>query len=162
MARFHFKYEAVLRQRQAVEDQRQRELATHLRHRHILSEQLGRMRRTVKETRQQLGQGLVGSVDVERIRQFAQYSGHVTVQVQQMMQRLGEIERQIDSAREALTEAMRQRKAMEILRDKQYQQWLLEQRRREVLELDELAVQRFDEKAGEFGATGAVRGEVSP
>ncbi len=143
MATFRFKYEAVLRQRQAIEDECQRELAKHLRHSSIIRNQFTRMQQTVRDSKQQLSDGLVGSVDVERIREFARYSGQVTVQAQQAVTQLSQIERRIQKARADLTEAMRQRKAMEMLRDKHYKQWVAEQNRRETIELDELAVQRY-------------------
>lgn len=143
MAKFHFKYEAVLRQRQADEDECQRELAKHLRHENIIRSQLHRMEQTFRDSRQQLTGGLQGHVDVERVREFARYSGQVTAQAQQAAHQLNEIGRRIDRARAELAEAMRQRKAIEMLREKQYQQWLAEQRRRETIELDELAVQRY-------------------
>ena len=143
MATFRFKYEAVLKQRQAAEDQAQRELAKHLRHRNIIHDQLARMQQTVRDSKQELSEGLVGSVDVDRIRDFARYSGQVTIQAREVLSELAQIERRVATARRELTEAMRQRKAMEMLRDKQYRQWLAEQRRKETVELDELAVQRY-------------------
>lgn len=152
MARFRFKYEAVLKQRQAAEDQAQRELAKHMRHRNILRDQLARMQQTMRDSKQQLSEGLVGQVDVERIREFARYSGQVTLQARQALEQLAQIEQRLETARTELTEAMRQRKAMEVLRDKQYQQWLAEQRRRETVELDELAVQRYARGLGTEGS----------
>lgn len=162
MAAFHFKYEAVLRQRQTAEDQCQRKLAEHLRHRHILHDQLARMQQMVRESKQKLGQGLVGQVDVERIREVARYSGQVTGQAHQALRQLAEVERWLESARGELSEAMRQRKAMEMLREKQYQQWLVEQRRRETLELDELAVQRYAREHRAVGEANGAGVEVSP
>jgi len=143
MDKFQFKYEAVLRQLQATEEQRQRELAQHLRHRSILHDRLQQMQQTVRDAKQQLTDGLVGAVDVDRIRGFAGYSGQVTNQAQQTIRELAKIEQNAEASRAALAEAMRQRKAMELLRDRHYRRWLEEQKRREAAELDELAVQRY-------------------
>ncbi|MFW6058567.1 MAG: flagellar export protein FliJ [Phycisphaeraceae bacterium] len=143
MATFHFKYEAVLHQRQADEDECQRELAKHLRHHNIIRTQLQSTEQAFRDARQQLTGGLVGHVDVERVRDFARYSGQVTAQARQAMDQLQQIERRIDKARADLAEAMRRRKAIQTLRDKHYQQWLAERKRRETIELDELAVQRY-------------------
>jgi len=56
---------------------------------------------------------------------------------------LASIEKQIATAREKLMESIRARRALELLREKQFVQWLLEQQRREDAELDDLALQRF-------------------
>ena len=143
MAKFRFKYEAVLKQRQVAEEQAQRELAVHLRERGRIRDQLTGMQQSVRDSKQQLSAGLVGHVDVERIREFARYSGQVTLQAQHALGELAQVEQRAEAARAALAEAMRQRKAIEVLRDKQYQHWLSEQRRKETMELDELAVQRY-------------------
>lgn len=155
MARFQFKYEAVLKQRQAAEDQAQRELARHLRHRGILRDRLARMQQDVREAKQQLGDGLVGRVDLERIRDFARYSGQVTLEAQQAVGELARIEQRIATARHTLTEAMRRRKAIQTLRDKHYRRWLAEQRRKETIELDEMAAQRYARRL-----SGAVQAEM--
>ena len=143
MPTFRFKYDAVLRQRQAAEEQCQHELAKHLRRRGELRDHLHRMQQTVRDAKSQLSGGLVGHVDVDRIREFAGYSGQVTMQAQDTIRQLAQVEQHTQQARQQLAEAMRQRKAMELLRDKHYKQWLAEQNRQEREELDELAMQRY-------------------
>lgn len=143
MAKFVFQFEAVLRHRQHLEDQRQRELAQHMRGRMILQEQLRGMQQTIRESKRELGAGLVGRVDLDSISLFARYSGHTAVRAQQLVRKLAEVEKQIDASRGALLEATRQRKAMELLRDRQLAAWREERDRREAAELDELATQRY-------------------
>ena len=143
MPTFRFKYQAVLRQRQAAEEQCQRELARHMHHQGVLQKQLSRMEHAVSDSKQQLQSSLVGHVDVDQIRGFARYAGQVHFEAQRAAQQLEEIDHRINKARADLAEAMRQRKAMELLRDRHYEQWLAEQKRQEMVELDELAVQRY-------------------
>lgn len=143
MPRFEFKYETLLRHRRNVEDQRQRELAQLMRSRMILVDQLHQAQQTVRQSRAQLSESLVGRVDLSRIAQFAGYSQQETSRGRQIVQRLAEYERRIADARQTLADAMRQRKALELLRDRQHEQWQREQQRRESAELDELATQRY-------------------
>lgn len=143
MARFKFRYETVLRQRRNVEDQRQRELAQHLRGKMILENQLRQMQQTIRDSKQQMGTGLVGTVDLAGIGRIAQYSAQVRVRGQQIAVQLAQREKQIIEARQRLLEATRQRKALDILRDKHYRRWVAEQNRRETVELDDLTNQRY-------------------
>jgi flagellar FliJ protein len=139
---FRFAYETVLHHRRRIEEDRQRELAQHLRHRMILLDQLRLMQQTIRDSKLELGDALVGKVNLQRIAQFAQYSGQTAIRAQQIVQRLVGVEQEIDAARARLLEATRDRKALELLKDQRRRAWLREQNRREAAELDEIAVQR--------------------
>ena len=151
MASFHFKLQPVLRQRELAEEQCQRELAMYLRKRMILHDQLRGMQQTISTSKRELGQSLVGKVDLARIGDFARYSGQVTQRAYQIVTRLRELEPEIAAARQKLVEASRRRKAIQLLRDRQHQQWLDEQNRAQTLEMDELATQRFVRSTMEAG-----------
>jgi len=143
MARFKFKFQTLLAHQRRIEDQRQRELARHLRTRMILQEQIRDMQDTIRESKQSLADGLVGQVDLTRVGQFARYSGHAAQRARQIVVRLAGIEKQIDAARQDLLDATKQRKSLELLRDKHRAQWRYQQDRRETNELDELATTRY-------------------
>lgn len=142
MANFSFKLDPVLFKRRVEEDRCQHDLAKSLRQRMILRDQLRLMQQTISQSKRQLSGGLSGQVDVKQVLQFAHYSDQVTLRAHRFVVRLSGVEKQIDAARKKLIEATRARKALEILRDRRYQQWRKEMRRREEAQLDELAVQR--------------------
>ena len=142
MPRFRFKYEAVLKQRSREEDERKRELASHVAHYERLRGQLEGMQGTIRDSKRQLGDALVGPVDLERVGDFARYSNQSTVRAQQLVHELAAADQQVREARGRLMEATRQRKAMELLRDKHEAEWQAEQARAEQREMDELAMQR--------------------
>ncbi len=146
MAQFRFKLEPVLKHRMAVEDQCQREMAAALRHRMILLDQLRLMQQTIVESRRELARGLTGRVDTDGINQFARYSGQVRQRAQAIVARIAGVEKQIEAARLKLLEATTARKALELLRDRQQQQWQSEEDRREAVVLDEMAVQAYGRK----------------
>ena len=143
MARFTFKYQTLLEHRHALEEQRQRELAQQLRGRMILENQLRQMQETIRESKRQLGAGLVGRVDLDAIGRFAGFSGHSSLRAQQLVLKIAEFEKRVDAARTALQDAMRQRKALELLREKHKDAWKRDQAMREALELDEIATQQY-------------------
>lgn len=141
MARFVFPYQTLLRHRERVEDERQRELAEQMRLRLILTNHLQQMQQTVRDSRHDLGQSLVGRVDMSQVGQFAAYSARVTNAGHAMVRRLAEVEKNLVTARQRLLEATSQRKALELLRDRQQAAWQQDQNRREAATLDDLALQ---------------------
>ncbi|MFA9478649.1 flagellar export protein FliJ [Phycisphaerales bacterium AB-hyl4] len=143
MAGFRFKFENVLEHRRTIEDQAQRELARHLRARMILQGQLEQMQTTIRQSKTDLADALVGRVDLDRVSSFAQFSGHSSVRARQIVEHLAKMEKQITAARERLLDATRQRKAMELLRDRHERDWKREHKRREAILMDELATQQY-------------------
>ena len=142
MAGFVFKLQAVLKQRQAIEDQKQRELAMVMRQRMILMDQLKREQQTITASKHALGQALVGRVDLSRVGDFARYSSQTTQRAMQIVNHLAGLESKVEQARKSLVEAMRNRKALDLLKEKHQRQWQQRQDRLEAAALDELAVQR--------------------
>ncbi len=143
MPKFTFKLEPVLKQRQREEDQRQRDLAKLLRRRMILESQLRQMQQTIIESKRQLGGVLSGRVERDRVSRFARYSGQVTQRAHAIVRELAKLEKYVVSARDALLEATRNRKAMQLLHDRQYARWKQQQQRREDARIDEFNVQRY-------------------
>jgi flagellar protein FliJ len=143
MAKFQFRFQTLLAHHRREEDQRQRELAQHLRRRMILHDQIRDMQDTIRDSKQSLADGLIGKVDLTRVGQFARYSGHAAQRARQIVLRLAGIEKQIDQARQVLLDATKQRKSLELLHEKHKAQWRYDQNRRETNELDELATTRY-------------------
>jgi flagellar FliJ protein len=142
MAQFRFKLEAVLRQREIIEEQKQRELAMAMRQRMIFMEQLKREQEIISESKKQLSQSLTGRVNLDAVSGFARFSGQTTMRAQQIVNKLASMEPMIEKARQALMEAVRNRKALDLLKEKHKRAWQLRQDRLEAAVLDEMAVQR--------------------
>jgi len=143
MPKFRFKFQTLLAHHRRVEDQRQRDLAQHLRSRMIFQDQIRDMQDTIRDSKLSMTDGLVGKVDLNRVGQFARYSGHAAQRARQIVVKLAAVEKQVEASRQSLLEATKQRKALELLRDKHEAQWRYEQDRRETNELDELASTRY-------------------
>ncbi len=152
MARFEFKMEPLLTHRRRLEDERQRALAVLLREKLILETQLRNQQQSISEDKQRLSGALAGRVDVDSIRRHAAHNHRLAVRAQQIAIRLFELTRQIEAARVALVEATKQRKAIELLRDKRFDRWRKRQQRKATAELDELATQKYGRKRREVAA----------
>jgi len=143
MATFRFRYETLLGHRHRIEDQRQRDLAMHMRSRMIFRTQLQDMQDTIRDSKQDMSSALVGQVDLSQVARFAGYSHQTENRGRQIVQKLAQVEWDVQQAREKLLEATRSRKALELLRDKNKRQWQRDQDRRERDALDEMAAQQY-------------------
>lgn len=148
MAKFTFQLEPLLRHRRQIEEEQQRKLAQFLREKAAIENDLRRQQQAIGEDKRTLSGSLVGHVDVDRIRRHAAHVNRATLGAQQAAIRLGVLHQQIAAARDELSEAVRQRKAIEVLRERQYEQWQQDENRREAAMADELAVQQYARRAG--------------
>ncbi|QDU33169.1 Flagellar FliJ protein [Poriferisphaera corsica] len=143
MPRFRFKLDVLLKHRASEEELCQRDLARLLRSRMIFEDELRRMQQTISQSKHQLGQSLLGKVEISRVAEFASYSGQTTMRGHQIVNKMAELEQHILIAREKLLEATKKRKALELLRDKQKAEWIAAENKRETAELDEIATQKY-------------------
>lgn len=143
MAGFVFKLEPLLRHRRLTEDQRQRDVAQLLRQRMILQTQLRTARETVRQGQREGAEQRVGRVDVMGVRRHAAHASEIAGRTAQLERKLASMDQEVEQAREKLLHATRQRKVVELLRERHRERWVREQARRETAELDEAAMQRY-------------------
>ena len=143
MPQFTFRYETLLQHRRNLEDQAQRALAERVRTQMILTDQLRSMQTQITESKRDLGDALVGKIDLSRVGEFTRYNADSTVRGRELVKRLAELETLVEAARQELLGATQQRKALDLLRERDLKKWKLEQDRKETAELDELASQAY-------------------
>ncbi len=143
MAKFKFQLEPLLRHRRREQEQRQRDLADAMSQRVALEDELRDMQTMIVSSKQNLTEHLVGRVDLNRVSDFARYSGQVTARAHGMIRRLAQAEQAVTQAREVLLEASRAVKALELLRDKRYEAWKRALDRKETAEIDEISSQAY-------------------
>ena len=81
-------------------------------------------------------------VALHAVKMQANASLHLVARAQQAVLELAGVHKRLDAARIELLSATTARKAVELLRDRRYQQWKHEQARKEAAESDELNVMR--------------------
>lgn len=145
MAKFVFRLATLLRARQAVERQRQVTVAALERERMSLKDELRAIQRAImmekQELRDQLSAGPT-SLDLRGVRFQAGASLRLATRAQQVVLRLAGAHKRLADARAQLLEAAKARKAVELLREKQFEEFTTEQKRREFASLDDLMVMR--------------------
>lgn len=150
MARFVFRLESVLKQRLAVERQKQLALGAIERERAALEDVIRACQteivREKEELREQLSAG--SRIDLRGVRFQAGASLRLITQAQQAVLRLAGVCKRVDAARLELLQATTRRKAVEVIRERRLDEWKHEQKRRENAAADELGVM-FAARSGE-------------
>jgi len=142
MARFVFRLEGVLRQRQHIERQRQRELAMAGAQMAALQAELRALNEDLQQTGQEMRQShLTGRLDLAMLTAHRRYVVGMQRKAANLIQRMALAQRQVEAARAALAEAAKQRRIIEKLRERQYERWRMDQAAREALEMDEITTQ---------------------
>lgn len=152
--RFRFTLEAVLQQRLAVEETHQRRVAGLERERVSAEETVRRHQAAIVAAREDLRRRLCverrageldrcsGGVSLADVRMQANASLHMVARARQAVLELSGVCKRLDLARLDLLKATTERKAVELLKEKRYREWLEDRRRREDAELDEINVTR--------------------
>lgn len=140
MAKFTFKLDPLLRARQLQERQRQRIVAEIERERLRFEQTLRGYQSGIAQGKQALRDQLIGTLDAHHLRMHAATSMHLMRKAQRLVLELAGVHKRLEAARAALVEAARQRRIVEILREKRLEQWLIDQNKAEAAVVDELAV----------------------
>ena len=151
--KFRFSLEAVLQQRRAAEELHQRRVAELEGERLALEERIRGHQRTIMSAKDDLRRrlcterragevGTGGGVSLADVRLQANASLHMVARAQQAVLELAGVHRRLDAARLELIRATTERKAVELLKAKRYEEWREEIRRKEDAEMDEINVTR--------------------
>lgn len=140
MAKFRFELESLLKARRLAEQARQRALAAIEQERMRLEETLRLLQRQISDGKHSMQGSLVGRVEADHLRMHAASTMHTMRKAQRIVLEMAGVHRRLDAARAALIESARQRRAVEILRERRFEQWKAHQEKLETDALDELAV----------------------
>lgn len=149
MAKFQFRMTSLLRVRESLRDQRRGELAAAFRADEVLQQRLQHVRQELTWLLEQCRRAAgPGTVDVDRLIESQRYDLTLRAMQKQIEDQRRALAAEIERRRGALVEADREVRTLEKLRDRQREQYALDEGRRDVKRLDEVAQQR------------AIRGEV--
>ncbi|MCS6948885.1 MAG: flagellar export protein FliJ [Armatimonadota bacterium] len=140
MRRFEFSLQQVLEYRQRREEQMLRAFAeaqAQLAHERSVLDRLLTEREACLYRSQRQNRLTIEILTVEQ-----NYLSALEERIEVQRERVAQAERTLEERRQALIEAQRERKALERLREKQYEQWRQEMLRAEQKALDELATTR--------------------
>jgi flagellar FliJ protein len=149
MAKFVFKLDGVLRQRTHVEQQRKREQATIQSQMAALDAELRALDGSVRASEQDLRQNrLVGRIDLAFLAAHRRYAFAMQRKAMGIAQKMAGVQIQLDKAQRNLAEASKQRKILEKLRERQFARWHEQLERRDLAEMDEIAMRLSHQQIG--------------
>jgi len=140
MPRFRFVLEPLLKVRRLEEDRCRRTLAHLERARLQIEDTLRRHQQNLSEGKSEMRRAVTGRVNLGAVRFQAAASMSVMRRAQQTVLQLAGLHKQIERARRELVERSRARRAIEILRERRYAEWQIEEARAETTAIDELAL----------------------
>jgi flagellar FliJ protein len=146
---FKFRLEKVLDMRlqreKLLSKQYQELLAQAERERRFLLE----LQELQAERREELARKQRGSVEVQEVMNYFTYLEALAERIEEQVIRVREAEERAEEARQELLRASQERKAVEKLKEQQFEAWRKEQLRVEGVFLDEMASSRFNRTQAE-------------
>ena len=140
MTRFIFALEPLLKERLRNEQAAQRVVAQIERERITLENRIRTKQQAISQGKHELKGKLVGNLDLTGLRGHASSSLRLMRDAQREVLELAGIHKRLDLSRQKLLEASRRRRAVELLREKRFEDWKYMQEKRELAAQDELAV----------------------
>ncbi|MCW5775127.1 MAG: flagellar FliJ family protein [Phycisphaeraceae bacterium] len=140
MATFVFKLQPVLVLREREERERQRAVAVLERERLRLESLIRECQRASRAERGVLRDALTdgGRVDLWAVRMQAAAAGELATRAARAAVELAGLTKRIEQARTLLIEATKRRRAMELLRERRYEEWRRSGAKAEFLLVDEI------------------------
>ena len=129
MPRFRFQLQAVLDVRLRAEREERRRVGELETARRRLEDGLRRRQAQIGEARNQLRDRLAGPIDASSLRGQANASLAEMRDAQRVVLELAGIHRRLEAVREDLRAASRARRAVELLKERRFETWRLEQDR---------------------------------
>lgn len=163
MPKFTFPLQSLLDHRARIERDAQVALAAVEQERRAIELELARRQREVTGLKQDLRAALAPPsgvaampVDIRGARLQAGATLHLRARAQQLVLQLAGVHHRLDAARAVLREASTRRRAVELLKERQFQRWKAEQQRKENNTLDELATMRAASAVALFSSDSAA------
>jgi flagellar FliJ protein len=140
MARFRFRLEPLLKARRLAEQGRQRAVAEIERERLAIEDRLREQQQFISAGKRSMRDEMTGTLDVDAMRLHAGATMRLMRDAERMVIELAGVHQRLDAARSELIEATRQRRAVELLRERRFEQWKAELEKADDAAIDELAV----------------------
>jgi flagellar protein FliJ len=140
MGKFRFELEPLLRARRMTEQSHQRVVAAIESERMKLESALRDLQQQISHEKFVLQGDLVGRIDAHQLRLTAAATMQSMRKAQRFVLELAGVHRRLETARAQLIETTKQRRAVELLRERRFEEWKQRQDKMETDAIDELAV----------------------
>ena len=144
MAMHRFRFESLLDLARQQEEQRMREVAALIARQQAAQDRLDGLAALREELTEGLaGNAVAGVMDPARYGETVAYIEHLGLAMQEQAQVVAEAAAEVEAARQALVEALQERRSLELLEERDAAEAALAASRREDGRIDDLNTQRF-------------------
>lgn len=141
MAGHEFRLEQVLKFRKEVEKMHQLELASAKQQHDTARERLKSEKTQMEELEREFAQRQMTGIDAKDLQLYGDFSRRKSREIQQLRESLVSLEKAVQEKREALLTAAKEKKALEVFKEKKMRDLRMEQLCKERAFLDEIAIQ---------------------
>ncbi len=141
MARFRFQLQAVLQHRLRLEQEQQRVVAELESTRATLEGTIRSCQDALVRERSEM-RSMLQAADMRGVRFQAGAATRIIASAQRAVLELAGVHKRLEAARAVLLEATKRRKAVDLLKERRFEEWRYQQARREAEATDEIAVMR--------------------
>lgn len=146
MARFQFPLQNILNMKEKLEEQAKNEYGQANARLILEQDKLHQLEMRLEEAKQKLKNVLQETLSVLEIRKREDAVEIIKTYVMQQLLIVKRCEKEVEIAREKLSEAMKERKIFEKLREKAFEEFIKEEGRKEQKEVDELMSYKYGTK----------------
>ena len=142
--RFAFRFDTMLKIRRQREDQHKRVVAERIRQIAQVNERIAAIDRQIHDEIAAIRSGQEsGTIDIQQVMRHRHWLGHLHRGGLEMAGRLRFLEARLAQERAVLAEAVKQRRILDKLKERQWNRHRIEEDRRETRESDDLATVRY-------------------
>ena len=141
MAGHEFRLEQVLKFRREVEKMHQLELAAAKQQHESARDRLKSEKAAMEALEQEFSQRQLDGIDAKDLQLYGDFSRRKSQEIQNLRESLVVLEKAMQDKREALLTAAKEKKALEVFKDKKMRDLRMDQLGRERAFLDEIAIQ---------------------
>lgn len=152
MKKFGFRLEAVLNLKTQMEDNAKNNLARSARELECQKECLEELKNLNEATIGSLNNEIDNGIPVYRIKDYNSYFSLMKNKIINQKENVNIAQKDVDINREVLVRAVQERKILDKLKEKKYQEYLKEQNKSEQQLIDELNSFKFKDGSGEHDA----------
>lgn len=150
MAKFHFPLDGVLRHREMVEQEKHRAFSVARAEKEKIQVEVRALDEAVRRALADLrANHLTGPLDLAFLAAHRRFMLSMQRQGLTLLERLQEAQKKADAAQVELAEAAKQKKLLEKLRERQQTRWAEATEKKELADLDEVAMQMSFHVAGQ-------------
>lgn len=145
MAKFIFKMEQLLNIKRQLEASVKNELANAIRSLEYEKQLLKDLESSRIDYKNDIKQSMQEGIAVQKLKEFNAFMEALDTKIINQKKEVKDAQKVVDNIREKLVSVVKEKKILEKLKEKKYQEYILEQQKKDELELSEIANYKYIE-----------------